>query len=54
LRTYRYAYVASFTQSYLQVIDLDNEPQPDSGLAGSSTFESIVFTVGNPTPPKGQ
>jgi hypothetical protein len=54
LRTYRYAYVASFTQSYLQVIDLDNEPQPNSGLAGSSTFESVVFTVGNPTPPKGQ
>jgi hypothetical protein len=43
-RTYRFAYVASFTQSYLQVIDLD-EAQP--------TFESVVFTLGKPTPPKG-
>jgi len=43
-RTYRFAYVASFTQSYVQVIDLD-ESQP--------TFESVVFTLGKPTPPKG-
>jgi len=43
-RTYRFAYVASFTQSYVQVIDLD-EAQP--------TFESVVFTLGKPTPPKG-
>ena len=44
LQTYRFAYVASFTQSYVQVIDLD-QTQP--------TFESVVFTLGNPTPPKG-
>ncbi len=44
LRTYRFAYVASFTQSYVQVIDLD-QSQP--------TFESTVFTLGKPTPPKG-
>jgi hypothetical protein len=44
LRRYRFAYVASFTQSYVQVIDLD-QSQP--------TFESVVFTLGNPTPPKG-
>ncbi len=44
LRTYRFAYVASFTQSYVQVIDLD-QSQP--------TYESVVFTLGKPTPPKG-
>ena len=44
LRAYRFAYVASFTQSYVQVIDLD-QSQP--------TFESVVFTLGKPTPPKG-
>jgi hypothetical protein len=44
LRTYRFAYVASFTQSYVQVIDLDQS---------KSTFESVVFTLGRPTPPKG-
>jgi hypothetical protein len=43
-RGYRFAYVASFTQSYVQVIDLD-ETQP--------TFESVVYTLGKPTPPKG-
>jgi hypothetical protein len=41
---YRFAYVASFTQSFVQVIDLDQR-QP--------TFENVVFTLGNPTPPKG-
>jgi hypothetical protein len=45
IRKYRFAYVASFTQSYVQVIDLD-QSQP-------TTFESVVFTLGNPTPPKG-
>ncbi len=44
LNTYRFGYVASFTQSFVQVIDLD-QTQP--------TFESVVFTLGNPTPPKG-
>ena len=44
LGTYRFAYVASFTQSYVQVIDLD-QSQP--------TYESVVFTLGKPTPPKG-
>jgi DNA-binding beta-propeller fold protein YncE len=44
LKMYRFAYVASFTQSFVQVIDLD-ESQP--------TFESVVFTLGKPTPPKG-
>jgi len=44
LLRYRFAYVASFTESFVQVIDLD-QSQP--------TFESVVFTLGNPTPPKG-
>jgi hypothetical protein len=47
LKTYRFAYVASFTNSYVQVIDLD-----DSRI-DKSTFETVVFTVGNPTIPKG-
>jgi hypothetical protein len=45
---YRFAYVASFTQSYVQLIDLDNS-QPTA-----ETFENVVFTLGKPTLPKGQ
>jgi hypothetical protein len=44
LKKYRFAYVASFKQSYVQVIDLD-QSQP--------TYESVVFTLGKPTVPKG-
>ena len=47
LRRYRFAYLASFTQSYVQVIDLDNA-QPNH-----ATFERVVFTLGTPTNPKG-
>jgi hypothetical protein len=47
LRRYRFAYVASFTESHVQIIDLDNA-QPDK-----STFERVVFTLGVPTKPKG-
>lgn len=47
LKTYRFAYVASFTNSYLQVIDLDDS------RADKRTFETVVYTVGNPTVPKG-
>ncbi len=48
LKRYRFAYVASFTQSYLQIIDLDdNTPNPE-------TWEHVVYTLGKPTPPKGQ
>jgi hypothetical protein len=47
LRSYRFAYLASFTRSYMQVIDLDDS------AASTDTFESIVFTLGTPTPPKG-
>ncbi len=47
LRRYRFAYLASFTQSFVQVIDLDNAvPNP-------LTYERVVFTLGHPTNPKG-
>jgi hypothetical protein len=47
LRKYRFAYLASFTNSFIQVVDLDNA-RPDK-----STYERIVFTLGAPTLPKG-
>jgi hypothetical protein len=47
LRRYRFAYVASFTQSYVQLLDLDD------AQADRSTFERVVFTLGQPTNPKG-
>lgn len=47
VRPYRFAYLASFTKSFVQVIDLDNA-QPDG-----ATFERVVFTLGEPTDPKG-
>ena len=47
LRRYRFAYVASFTQSYVQVIDLDN------GSPDKSTYGTVVYTLGMPTNPKG-
>lgn len=46
-RTYRFGYIASFTNSFVQVLDLDNTPE------NRSTFETIVFTLGTPTNPKG-
>ena len=45
LRRYRFAYVASFTGSFVQLIDLDQ--------SSPETFESIVFTLGQATKPKG-
>lgn len=48
ISSYRFAYVANFTQSYVQVIDLDDS-QPTT-----DTFEQVVFTLGQPTKPKGQ
>jgi hypothetical protein len=44
---YRFGYVGIFTQSYVQMIDLD-----DSAFTG--TFEQVVFNLGLPTIPKGQ
>jgi hypothetical protein len=49
LRTYRFGYVALFTNSYLQVIDLDDSLNDVS----PRTFENVVFTLGQPTTPKG-
>jgi len=47
LPRYRFAYVGSFTNSYVQVIDLDNsEPS-------KATFETVVYTLGAPSVPKG-
>lgn len=47
LLKYRFAYVASFTNSYIQLLDLDDSrPKKD-------TFENVVFTLGSPTVPKG-
>jgi hypothetical protein len=47
LRRYRFAYVASFTNSFVQVLDLDN------ARVDKSTFETVVFQLGHPVPPKG-
>lgn len=47
VRKYRFAYVASFTKSAIQVVDLDNS------VTNKDTFEKVVFTVGEPTLPKG-
>ena len=56
LKRYRFAYVASFTKSHVQVIDLDNsqvhEPCPQQP-AMQSTFERVVYTLGKPTLPRG-
>ncbi len=49
LKRYRFAYLASFTQSFVQVIDLDDSIPSSS----DTTFERIVFTLGLPTNPKG-
>lgn len=57
LKVYRFAYVASFTNSYVQVIDLDDSVvEPCPGASNEScnvTFEHPVFTLGQPTIPKG-
>jgi len=47
LKKYRFAYVGSFTQSYMQVLDLDNSS------VDKSTWATVVYTVGLPTSPKG-
>ncbi len=45
---YRFAYAASFTHSFVQMIDLD------ASRPTGQTFERTVFTLGQPTVPKGQ
>jgi hypothetical protein len=50
---YRFGYIANFTQSFVQMIDLDNDLA--SNPYAPYTFEQgVVFTLGNPTLPKGQ
>ena len=47
LRRYRFAYLASFTESSLQVIDLDNAaPVP-------ATYQKTVYTLGRRSHPNG-
>jgi hypothetical protein len=47
LPKYRFLYIASFTNSYVQVVDLDNsEPS-------KTTFETVVYTLGTPSVPVG-
>ena len=53
LRRYRFAYVTSFTNSFVQVMDLDQSFQDDRLGVGQSTFENIVYTLGLPTLPVG-
>ncbi len=42
MKRYRFGYIASFTRSYVQAIDLDNTSM-------SPTFERVVFTLGDPS-----
>ncbi len=42
LKRYRFGYIASFTKSYVQAIDLENTSM-------SPTFERVVFTLGDPS-----
>lgn len=46
-RSYRFAYLASFTTSVVQVLDLDR------ARPGSQTFEHVVVSLGEPQLPKG-
>jgi hypothetical protein len=46
LRTYRFAYVGSFTDSYVQVLDLDQSFEDDRLTA--PTFETMVYSLGVP------
>jgi DNA-binding beta-propeller fold protein YncE len=44
---YRFAYIANFTTSFVQAIDLDNT------IGDRASFERVVYTLGLPTLPKG-
>jgi hypothetical protein len=52
LRSYRFAYIASYTDSFVQVMDLDQSFQDDR-LGSGRTFETIVYSLGVPTQPVG-
>jgi hypothetical protein len=47
VKRYRFGYLASFTNSFVQVLDLDQS------LPTKDTFETVVFSLGTPTKPKG-
>ena len=47
LRDYRFAYVASFTDSYVQLLDLDQSFQDDR-LMRRATFETMTYSLGIP------
>jgi hypothetical protein len=47
LRRYRFGYLASFTNSFVQLLDLDN------AQVDRASFERVVFTLGRPQEPKG-
>lgn len=47
---YRFAYLSIFRNSHLQVIDLDNSVVKDPA---KYTYQSVVFTLGEPVAPKG-
>jgi len=53
LKTYRFGYLASFMNSYVQVIDLDDSLKLPNGTTNAETFEQVVFTLGQLTSPKG-
>jgi hypothetical protein len=44
--------LASYTNSYVQVIDLDDSLTRD-GSPNQKTFEQVVFTLGQLRAPKG-
>jgi hypothetical protein len=52
LKTFRFGYLASYTNSYVQVIDLDDSLTRD-GSPNQKTFEQVVFTLGQLRAPKG-
>jgi hypothetical protein len=48
--SFRFGYVAVFRNSHLQVLDLDDSV---AKTPGKYTYQSIVYTLGQPTEPKG-
>ena len=57
LKKYRFAYLANFTTSYVQLLDLDSSFVLLDGAgapSGDSSFETIVYTLGEPKQPKVQ
>ena len=53
LLKYRFAYITSFTDSFVQVMDLDQSFKDDRLGVGQSSYEDMVYTLGVPTAPVG-